>query len=77
MRASSPRCRSSTTARWLAARATAEQLLALNAEAATLIEADGTMRDVPPRQLLAGQRILVVHSTVARWLSKHDTQGAS
>lgn len=26
---------------------------------------------------LRGQRILVVHSTVARWLSKHDTQGAS
>jgi Cu2+-exporting ATPase len=43
-----------------AARATAEQLLALNAEAATVIEADGTMHDVPPRQLRVGQRILVV-----------------
>ncbi|MBI2254654.1 MAG: cadmium-translocating P-type ATPase [Proteobacteria bacterium] len=43
-----------------AARATAEQLLALNAEAATAIEADGTLRDVQPRQLAVGQRVLVV-----------------
>ncbi|WP_374650893.1 heavy metal translocating P-type ATPase [Dongia sp.] len=43
-----------------AARATAEQLLALNAEAATVIETDGGLRDVQPRQLRAGQRILVV-----------------
>jgi Cu2+-exporting ATPase len=43
-----------------AARSTAEQLLALNAEAATIIEADGSLRDVQPRQLLAGQRVLVV-----------------
>nr|WP_298690076.1 heavy metal translocating P-type ATPase [uncultured Dongia sp.] len=43
-----------------AARATAEQLLALNAEAATLIDSDGSLRDVQPRQLLAGQRVLVV-----------------
>ncbi len=43
-----------------AARATAEQLLALNAEAATIIEADGSLRDVQPRQLLVGQRVLVV-----------------
>jgi Cu2+-exporting ATPase len=43
-----------------AARATAEQLLALNAEAATIVESDGSLRDVQPRQLLAGQRVLVV-----------------
>lgn len=43
-----------------AARATAEQLLALNAEAATLIEPDGGLRDVPPRLLLSGQKVLVV-----------------
>ena len=43
-----------------AARATAEQLLALNAEAATVIDADGSLRDVQPRQLLVGQRVLVV-----------------
>ncbi|WP_374378437.1 heavy metal translocating P-type ATPase [Dongia sp.] len=43
-----------------AARATAEQLLALNAEAATVIEVDGSLRDVQPRQLQVGQRVLVV-----------------
>lgn len=43
-----------------AARATAEQLLTLNAEAATRIEADGSHRDVHPRDLEAGQRVLVV-----------------
>lgn len=41
------------------ARALAEQLLALNAVAATVLAEDGTRRDLPPSQLVAGMRVLV------------------
>lgn len=37
----------------------ATRLLALNAMAATVIEADGTRRDLPPSQLLPGMTVLV------------------
>ena len=46
----------------------AGELLALHRAGASTAEIQSWLR---------GQRILVVHSTVARWLSKHDTQGAS
>jgi Cu2+-exporting ATPase len=41
------------------ARASAEQLMALNAGAATLITEDGSLRDVPARDLKVGQSVLV------------------
>jgi Cu2+-exporting ATPase len=41
------------------ARALAEQLLALNAVAATILEPDGTRRDVPPTALRPGMMVLV------------------
>jgi Cu2+-exporting ATPase len=41
------------------ARALAEQLLALNAVAATVLEADGTRRDLPPSALCPGMIVLV------------------
>ncbi len=42
-----------------AARASAEQLLALNATSATVIQADGSLRELPPRDLQPGQSLLV------------------
>jgi Cu2+-exporting ATPase len=41
------------------ARASAEQLMQLNAGAATLIQADGSLREVPARDLKPGQLVLV------------------
>jgi len=41
------------------ARASAEQLMTLNAGSATLIMPDGSLRDIPPRDLISGQLVLV------------------